>query len=314
MKRLAGIAFSLAATSLSLATDDSNAPLANAKQELKQLQRDQAVQKTGAADEKLKSALPKFHPPTPGQPEADPSSPASPVRQESERRRQAIEGSNWLLEGYNRLDPKNSAPRGKRAARKIDPNADEREQLRPGDVGYMLRLYEKQTREAAGAENRPGETLRHSLASAPTDPLAPYLKDWLANSPVRDVALDAVGRRDPTALPEGSSPADEASRGATLSPNPSSPLGFDQPARGRNPAENPFLSALAPIQPGGLAGGGSHGQAPPAAGFGTPAASTAQGSLAVRPEPPSLRRPDTRKPPPSQREEDRKYFPQLKRF
>lgn len=313
MKRLAGIAFLLAATNPSLAADDPNAPLAHAKQELKQLQRDEAAKQSGAAGEKLQGALPKFHAPTPGQSEIDPS-PARNAQKESERRHRASEGNNWLIEGYDQLDPKNSAPRGKRAAGKIDPREDEREPLRPGDTGYLLQLYEKQRREAAGAESRPGAARHNTMVSAQADPLAPYLKDWLANSPVRDVALGALGRRDP-ADTAGVLPDDGPDRAAGNFPNVPSSLGFDHSSRGRkDAAENPFLPTLAPTQPGGGTGGGPQGLAPASARLGAPAAFAPPRSLAVPLENPPSRRPDTRKPPPSQREEDRKYFPQLKRF
>ncbi|MBI2515554.1 MAG: hypothetical protein HYV95_01440 [Opitutae bacterium] len=309
MKRLAGIAVLLAAAGLALAADDPNAPLANAKQELKQLQRDEAAKRTGAADEKLKGAMPSLNTPMPGQSELDLTSSLKASREEAARKQQSAQ-KNWLLDGYDGLDAKGKNARTKGDGRKAGTPDGKDDLIDPRDPDYVRKTYARQSKNADDEKNRTGNS-RKPGSPAGADPFAPFLKGWLANSPVRNAALDTAGRRDTPGLPNG---ADEtfltvdARSGATTTTGVVQPeeIGHAQDAT----AVNPFLQALVlpPAMRDGPANASQRTAAPP------PVLAAPKASLTTPADTPAPSRNDLHKPPPSQRDDDKKYFPQLKRF
>lgn len=311
MKRLAGIAVLLAAAGLALAADDPNAPLANTKQELKQLQRDEAAKKTGTTDAKLKGALPALSVPSPGQDELDLSAGLRANKEQTARKQQDAQ-KNWLLDGYDNLGAKGKAARLKDGGRGAGTADNNEALIDPRDPDYLRKTYARQSKTADDEKNRTDGAKKFNAASAAgADPLTPFLKGWLANSPVKDAALDAMGRRDTAGLPNG---ADEtvSSVGAGIGANatPTGPAHAEGIGAAKDAMANPFLQGLAlpPAMRDGPANPVQRSVAP----LSVPVAPKASPVTPADVSPPP--RIDSRKPPTSQRDEDKKYFPQLKRF
>lgn len=311
MKRPAGIAVLLAAAGLALAADDPNAPLANAKQELKQLQRDEAAKKAGTTDAKLKGALPSLSVPSPGQDELDLSSALRANKEETARKQQDAQ-KNWLLDGYDNLGAKGKAARQKDGGRGAGTADTDEALIDLRDPDFVQKTYARQSKMTNDEKSRmDGAKKLNAASTAGADPLAPFLKGWLANSPVKDAALDAMGRRDTAGLPNG---ADEtfSSVGAGVGANatPAGPAHAEGIGAAKDAMANPFLQGLAlpPAMRDGPANPVQRSAAPPPVLVAPKASPVAPTDVS---SPPRI---DSHKPPSSQRDEDKKYFPQLKRF
>lgn len=286
----------LGAAALAAAADDPDAPLARTKEQLQSLKKDEAAQKAGAAGS-LKLDLPRLT--TPGQDLALPS-PRRP--DEGTKDRSNPETRQWLLEGVEKLDRKSTSANRR--------DADKRERageppLDPSSPDYFLRLYERQRADAEAKRLEASAPDPADRQRAAADPFAPFMKEWLANSPVRDVLKDALGG----ATREAGVSA-EAAPGATP-PAGSSPLPpLDAP---RGTGGNPFVQALGlppadqPVQRGELR--------PPVAEVAPVAAAPAPGpatdTIYSLPERAKVDLKHALPPPPA---EDKKFFPQLKKF
>jgi hypothetical protein len=299
MRRLAGSAALLLLAAAAAGADEPAAPLAQTRQELRQLQRDQAVKKSGAAADKLSDGLPQFQTPIPG---ALPlPAPETESTRDTLKKKKRDAGKNWLVDGVNRLE-KSEKGRGKGGAGAEDlPLAatdakDERPD--PGDPEYILKVYDQQKRaEEAKAEPKP-----------PTaDPLAPFLQDWLGTSPVRGKFFDEFSRRPETAgASDALAPVVSPVSGTTAT----GPADFSGPARSvrSDPAPNPYLQ--------GLDLPALHDSSPSAPATAPAAAPVwAPGPLSPSPSDPvpAARSPE-RKALPAPGAENQKYFPQQKKF
>lgn len=294
------------------AAQNPDAPLADTKRQLQSLQKDQAARQAGAdgAQPAFSGAVPV--PETPVTLQLPPL-PSTQTGKERDAKQKTDARRNWLLDGYDKLNRRNDgtlAPRTDGSDAESEENPPD-----PADPDYFLRVYEKQRAETLARRNDSSEARPATGGGA--DAFAPFLQHWLASSPVRDALRDvAEGRaggaastpdgalaRDGSALPGG---AVDVTRGAGASNAPASLL--EPGTRRDSPAPNPFLQAL------GL---------PPA-----PEASSAglRSPTAVRPSlpatvPPELQLPtvDQRKSTPSRTttpppRDEKKYFPQLKKF
>jgi hypothetical protein len=309
MRRLLPTSLFLLAAAATTAAEESSGPLSESKQLLQQLQKDQASRTTGTANGDLKGLLPSISAPTlQGQ-----DLPAfTPSAQEQGKNSQATgsKSANWLLDGYNVLGEKSVPTQGK--GRQPGHAASGRDEARAGDgaEGHdLLSLYRKQE-----DQHDSGTTTDKSARTAAVDPMKPFLKSWLANSPVRDAILSARAASDRSeAAADGQDHSAELLKGEdpvlTGQASPSrGPLDLNA---GRKDGENPYLQALN----SGLSGSGN---SVPAATLPTPVQGVGPG-LPLPPVQNSATSDAADKSnaftgPDSKAKDDKKYFPQLKRF
>lgn len=297
MTRRLAVAAALGAAALAFAADDPNAPLAQAKEQLQSLKKDEAAQKAGTQSG-VKVDLPKIDAP------AQQLDLPAPRRDDANTSNNASDGKNWLLDGYEKLDGERGRPNGKRG----DDRAGENQKpLDPHAPDYFLRLYERQRAERNAMPRELGRFSTDDRKSRLADPFAPFMKDWLANSPVRDALKDSLSRASPdTGMPPASEPVVPPSTTTVTS------VGVDTQ---RAPNTNPFVEALGlPTPPPAklaevrtpLGTGQNQMSAPVSAAAPTPAS-----TIYDLPERPKTDLKHTLPPPPS---EDKKFFPQLKKF
>jgi hypothetical protein len=279
---------------------EQGAPLENSQRELKTLQRDQATQSSGVATGKLGEGLPQIQTPIPGA--LPPDLPKS-AKGEPELKKKKDAQKNWLLDGVDKLE-KSTNPRGHRAGETKEAALPEgqSEQLDSTDPDYLLNLYSEQQKAAeAKADTK-------YPRSAQSDPFAPFLQGWLSSSPQRGRFLgEFAGKPDANvvATAPGGSPGTVASQNFNGGEVPGTPRGA-----GGAPPVNPYLQGL--DLPSLQDFSGSRNQAPvaPDAWSKPP-----DGRTAVLPADPipSVRQTD-KKPMQPPLADDKKYFPQLKKF
>lgn len=290
-----------------LAAAQDAAPLAETKQQLQSLKKDQAAQKAKADDGlRLGDALPNLAVPV-----AEPAGPASPAARQRERERQekaGTAGRNWLVDGYGRLD---RAGRDARLDGTEEELADE-EPLDPRDPDYFLRVYERQRAATEVRRERERETRDGATAAGGVAAMEPFLRNWLAGSPVEGVLREARGERR----------GGEAAGFDLSGPRDGAAVRFDEPAAGAasrdtgpvarfegpattagTPAVNPYLAAL------GLDRGAAGGATAPV--FTPPPPVPAPAPVWAPPPPPKAEAPRL---PVRPEDEAKKYFPQLRKF
>jgi len=286
----------LALASLAGAADDPNAPLADAKQQLQALRKDDAAQKA-ATPAGVKLDLPSLNTPDVN-PAPSPARPETRANQEKEKARR-----DWLVDGFNKLERRKPGPTSD--AREQGEREDAAKPLDPSDPDYFLRVYERQRAQAEAKQLETGGPDAKISGGSAVDPLASFMKEWLADSPVRDALKDALPS-DATSRESATiaAPA-EGSHGAAASARASDPRGASSAV-----ATNPFVQALGlpPIDAPRSAEARSApiDALPPARPANAPAA-----TVYDLPERPKADLKVTLPPPPS---EDKKYFPQLKKF
>jgi hypothetical protein len=322
MKLAATVVWLALAATVAAGADDAKAPLADSKQQLQQLQRDENSAKSGASDTGLKGALPELKTTMQGR-EVLPSLGLTPGQdpKDKDRERKREAKKNWLVDGYDRLDPKsaNAKSGDTKSDDKIGAEAtasDDTEKDAESESGTqddLIKLYEKQgkSKDATSARGKSDEA--KPAHSAPPDPFAPFLQGWLANSPVRDAALSTATHTDGS----NGSPADPGPA-PVIAENPTTPTGVNggmlpNSAASAKP-ENPYLLTLtmpvlpansptaAPVFPLGTGDAFANGP------VSKPTLNSSVDVLA----PPA--RSDAYKPPTTPADDDKKYFPQLKRF
>ncbi|MBI3886834.1 MAG: hypothetical protein HY302_14065 [Opitutae bacterium] len=245
------------------ADDPPPAPLANVKEELRALQKDQAAAKTGEAETSLKDGLPQFQSPIPG---ALPFELPRAKTPESESKKKRDAQKNWLLDGVGKLDDEAKLKAKGLSKSERDAAEADGEKPDPSDPDYFLQVYREQQKKENAAKAADADQKKD--AAAPADPLAPFLQGWLAGSPVRGKFFDEFLRR-PSSAGDGPNAADRAALPAEVSPDSglsvTDPSGGRAPAPGKNapPAPNPYLQAFdlgelksaAPAPPAPAAGG-----------------------------------------------------------
>jgi len=294
---------------------ESSAPLSETKQQLKALQKDRAAQQSGMAAGKLSDALPGSGAlPQITTPEAPP--PRPPERTDEAKQKRA--GQNWLLDGVNEL----SRTKSDRNARTATGRRGETEEdtaagaapLDPADPDYFLRVYERE--RAAQLARREEQQLAAQAAggsaagTAQPNAMAPFLEQWLAGSPVRDIVREGANlNRRATPAGGGELTRSGAPESAPSDPRPAFEIADRVAPVAATPARsdtNPFLQALglstAPVGPSAARNSSTVLPPPPAP------ARAAESTVLPAPTPEPLRRP------PNVTDESRKYFPQLKKF
>ncbi len=296
MRSCLAAAVAVGTAALALAADDPNAPLANTKAQLQTLKKDAVAQKADAPDGP-KLNLPSLAAPGP---ELDMQRPTRDGNEATEKTRAGPK--DWLLEGFDRLDRRRSSEAAKRAA---GQSQDDERPLDPNDPDYFLRLYERQRAQRDAQQIEVNGPTTNELRTDAGDAFAPFLKEWLANSPVREViqgTMKETGRTDPVRSRATTSVSAQETRLSAL------PSGTVQ----NGAAANPFVQALGlpALEPGspavvsGSVANGVNSVTPPA----PPAPANTIYDLPARPQA-DLKR--ALPPPPS---DDKKYFPQLKKF
>jgi hypothetical protein len=303
--RRAALPFLLGAA---LAAAQDAAPLAESKQQLQSLRKDQAAQRA-KADEGLRlgDSLPALSVPA-----APATVPATPAAQQREREREGKSDAaarNWLVDGHRRLDRPGRGDRDATGTEETDETP-----LDPRDPDYFLRVYERQRAAAEGRSEREREGRDGATAGSATATMEPFLRHWLSGSPVEGVLRDTLGGPRRT----GDSPGfDLSARGDTGGARPDDAATWNRdrtagatPAAGRladtsatTAAPNPYLAAL------GLDRGSGASAAPVPA----PPPPTAPPAAAAW-SPPELPKAEPRRAPVRPEDEAKKYFPQLRKF
>ena len=292
-----------AATALG-AADDPKAPLADTSQQIQQLKKQENDAKTGAPSASLQAVLPGLQASVQGR-EALPVGdvPLAKPADKEKVRRQAKK--NWLVDTYDQLDPKADHRKALDLWSRESPVAGgEKAETSDVDDSDLLTLFRNDAKEPTRSDENPHKP----LASPTADPLAPFLREWLGQSPVRDAVLSTLAPGESA----GIAAAGPSGGGANVAA-PMNSLSVGNPHAG-SPAkeENPFLAALALPTLESAAG------APPPAPMPEPLPQLDKlgtpGPLAPSGPAAAPAKEDWRKPPPSATDDDRKYFPQLKRF
>ncbi len=285
------------------AEEPAEATLEGTKQELKKLQSDQATRNGTAVTGRLTDGMPQIQTPVPGN---VPLEMPAVEKAEKDRRKKAETRKNWLLDGVDKLGKSNTSRNRGRDALATGERLpdDEQEQPDSSDPDYILKVYTQQKKAAeAKAEQQ------KSMATVRADPFAPFLQGWLETSPARGKFFDDFVRKTdapegrPLTTPGGSEPGFNqvsplADRADSVR---SGPTGGAQP--------NPYLQGLDSLtlrEPGA-------GFRPPAETV-TPAGPASQHPGGSRLDPIPLSRPAEKKPSLLLPADDKKYFPQLKKF
>lgn len=295
--RVAGVCLLLLGAAASRA-DESAAPLSATQQELRQLERDR--RSPGKESPGLKIDAPAIQ--APGQ-SSLPVAPMRPLDQsELKKTKDAERSRSWLVNGVRELEKEEKEKSGEVTDVERRTQAIEKQLTGPmdqADPNYLLKRYDEQQKA------KPVEARSKSVAA---DPLAPFLQNWLGNSPVRGQFFD----RFTASKDGGNERAPDAPVGIALPGARGSPTEV-QAVRdaGSRPPANPYLVDLPSSLP----------MAPlvPAAGDRTPATIAPllppPAATAASPTEPLL---PTREPPKTPvlptKPDAEKYFPQLKKF
>jgi len=296
----------LAVVQVAGAAEDA-APLEATKKELQQLQNAQKTKPGATPTEGLKLDAPALNLST-----TETNTPQQWLSQKNKedrkREQQRKEAENWLVNGVNKLGHESTTGKGKEEAATADQTGqtDEHALGAPdtSDPQYLLKLFDDQKKRP---DAKQAEARLHATPAA--DPFAPFLQSWLGTSPVRDQVLDQYSKKseaDGGALAPAGMP-DYHATGAS----PVVTVAGREPAGGDKP--NPYLIELnAPLLPAKDPSGGAYSA--PALDVSTlgPEASKPAATIAPLDPLPDLRAPA--KGPPPGPADDKKYFPQLKKF
>ncbi len=297
----------LAVMPIAAAAEDS-APLEATKKELQQLQSAQKTKPGATGGESLKLDTPTLDVPsaTLG---ASEQWLAKKNKQDRKREQQKKDAENWLVNGVDKLGRENAQGNGK-APTAADQDAKESSDATAADAAidssdpqYLLKLFDDQKKQPAGKQ---ADAKPH--ATPGPDPFAPFLQNWLSSSPVREPVLSQFSKSSDAGggAPMPASVADYRPASATpvsVATGREAP-GADKP--------NPYLIELnTPLPAKDLSAGA--GIAPIVdASVLAPEASKAPATIAPLDPLPDARTPA--KGPPPGPADDKKYFPQLKKF
>jgi hypothetical protein len=293
----------LVAAGLAYGAEGASGTLDSTRQELKQLQSDQK-NKTGQSNDKIRLDAPTLDLRSDdGSPEAWLASKLKEERKLKEQKKSETSG-NWLVEGVEKLEKEESVaksaggPSGKGAASsETAPHPVDQ-----SDSQYLLKLFDEQKKPA---DNK-STAAKSSPAGAP-DAFAPFMQSWLGSSPVRGQFFDQFARKSEGGG-EGAPVVTSNYRGPS---NSTAVVVAPEPVVAEK--SNPYLTELnAPILTREVVNDTSQLQ-PMGAPLIAPEAARGGGPVLLPAEP----APDARergKAPLPGLADDKKYFPQLKRF
>lgn len=284
-----------------------SAPLESTKQELRQLESAQK-NKTGAVtSDSVKLSAPALDV-RGDEDKVLKQWTAGQKAEERKREQQKRKDDNWLVNGVDHLG-KEGAPGATKTGQPAEP-ADNNAMVAARDASdpqYLLKLFDDQKKQSdpkdAAAKSRP--------TPAP-DPFAPFLQGWLGTSPVRDQVMDQFKKgSEAGSLPVASAGSSSDFRPPAVVASSNSSAGLQEPAGQAKP--NPYLVELNAPMPTRDASAGAF----PMASVDSLSASGPAPVSAPLTTPLLDPLPDNRTPakgPPPGLTDDKKYFPQQKKF
>jgi hypothetical protein len=167
---------------------DGTQPLEESKRELKAMQNEQGLSKSGAipAGEQPRFALPRLESAAPSAIASEPSKTTEPTSKQTRK--------DWLVDGMGLLkrDPKAKGAKADRAAG--DDSESDTGAIDPSDPAYLLKTYEAQrAREAT-----PGMPKTGARANDAVNPFASYMESWLVSGQRKggiSLKEETLGRR-----------------------------------------------------------------------------------------------------------------------
>ncbi len=285
--------------------EENSAPLESAKQELKKLAGDQKAKSGPTATEGLNTGMPRFQTPTQ---DLTPYQLTSPEKQENDRKKRNDSEKNWLVNGVEKLErDAKDKDRVLPASQESEPAKEAADLPDRSDPGYLLKAYDEQKRttEAKQADAKPAH-------SAQPDPFAPFLQGWLGSSPVRGQFFDAFLKKSDSSAP-GVTPLG-GSMGISGNRETSGAVGQTHLTHENTTTKaNPYLIESNPttvLKDLSNGAGSLPGPLNPTAMLDQVAARPLSSLLDPLPESPQ----PSRKPALPALSDDKKYFPQLKKF
>ncbi len=279
------------------------------KRELQQLQSDQK-NKTGQTGDKVKLDTPTLDlAPEAGSAEAWLANKLRKERKLKEQGRDKPEAnSNWLVEGVEKLEKEENAAKGTNnaAAKPATTTETAPHAIDSSDSQYLLKLFDEQKKPA----DSKATTAKSSVTATP-DPLAPFMQNWLGSSPVRGQFFDQFAGKKPDGggVGEGTPVVGPNYRSSAVSTT--TPVLAAEPVTAEK--TNPYLAELnTPILTREVTTEASQLQSlnsPTAA----PEAARSTGPAPLPADTTSDSRERAKAPLPGLTD-DKKYFPQLKRF
>lgn len=290
----------LVAAGTACGAEGAGGTLDETKRELRQLQADQK-NKAGQPGDKLKLATPAIEIQAPESANAS-AWLSDKLLEERKLKEQKAGKKNWLVDGVEKLEKESAQAKegtatGTKESTTSDSTAHEIDQ---SDPQYLLKLFDEQKKTTDGKS-----TAGKSSAPATPDPFAPFLQNWLGSSPVRGQFFDQFAGK-PDSGGGTTSPGDY--RGPTgAGGGPVAPAEVASTEK-----VNPYLVEMnAPLLPKEMTQ-----EAPQLQSLGAPvpAPEPGKGGPVLLPSDPA---PDSRergKPALPGLADEKKYFPQLKRF
>lgn len=292
---------------LAVRGEETGAPLEASGRAIRNLEKEQQVQTGPTTTEGLRKEVPGF---SQSLPELKPDWQISRERRELGKQQQKEDRQkNWLINGVNQLGQ--DTKRKDRSSSLIGENSDsvdESETLDSSDLDYLLKVYDEQRK---GEEARKATELKTQRTTL-TDPFAPFLQDWLGNSPVSGKFFDEFVNN-----PEGNRQglASSGSIGVPLQGPIGMPASANPGVASPVPTPNPYLVEMNSNRlPGQVGGEGTSTTTGIYTGessvITTDKPLSSQIMTPAEPKPTEL----SRKPLLPALSDDKKYFPQLKKF
>jgi hypothetical protein len=276
------------------------------KTELQQLQKDQKT-KAGLEGGKLKLDGPVTDlqlMPASGSPEAWLS---DKLKKDRKLKEQKEANKNWLVDGVEQLEKEDAQTKTPKAVGSKDDGGNQSgpTQIDQSDPQYLLKLFDEQ-KKISDNKSSAGK----APASASPDAFAPFMQNWLGSSPVKGQLLDQLVKKAESGGFAAGAPA-----GAGDYRGPTGPA--DVPVAATHDAvaatrANPYLADLnSPILTKELVQ-----EAPALQSMEAPAVTSeaGRGGPVLLPSAPAADNRERPKGPPPSPADDKKYFPQLKRF
>jgi hypothetical protein len=293
---------------LVVCADPPEAPLQSTRQELRKLEESQKSGVAPSARDGLRTDLPSIQ--APGQEVLPFSQITAAERIEKEREKKQEAQKNWLVNGVNRLTKASSTDlaNGPKGADESVSTLAEGTTTDSADPQYLLKMFDEQGK---GKETRQTDAKTRSLAVA--NPIEPFLQGWLGNSPARGQFFDEFAGKSGAGSGPGTGTGPSATadfRGSVgfEQASPHSPVSVTQEQR-----TNPYLAAQTPIGLPELEQSSRNSAPSGLPGTGLTPVPMAQPIIPVVTPTPAPPAPE-RKPPPAPWAEEKKYFPQLKKF
>lgn len=293
----------LAGANAARAAEQTTGALDQSKQELRQLQSDQKS-KTRQTSDKVRVSTPVMEV-QPGQGSAESWLANKQAKEKKLREGRASANPNWLAEGVEKLEKEEAQAKTPETAitKESAPKESVTQPVNQADPQYLLKLFDEQKK--TGEAKSTGKT---SATPAP-DPFAPFMESWLGSSPTRGQFFDQTVRKSEVA--PASAPAGGTTDYRRLASTSAAPAGL--PEKAVVEKSNPYLADLnTPVLSKEIVAETS--QLQPALGPSTPAAQVPASAVSTQPTTPLRETRERPKAPPSGLVDDKKYFPQLKRF